>query len=293
MDTITTTPPLLVIIGETASGKSALALKLAQAFNGEIIVGDARTVYRGMDIGTAKPSTADRQLVPHHLLDIMNPYEVINASMFKELVLRKINDITERGALPILVGGSGLYVDSVLFDYEFRQPADLENRAELQDLSVADLQKQLAEQGIPLPRNSANSRHLVRSLETGGQIATKSPMRSNTCVLGLEISREQLTRNVIERVEAMFVAGLEKEVRDLVGRYGWDSQLSQTIGYKEFKSYFSGVITEDELKSLIVRDTLAYAKRQRTWFRRNKLINYICSQDESVALVTTWLNNSE
>lgn len=293
MDTITNTPPLLVIIGETASGKSGLAMKLAQMFNGEIITGDARTVYRGMDIGTAKPSLADRQLVPHHLLDIMDPDETLNASVFKELVLREIKDISERGMLPILVGGSGLYIDSVLFDYEFSQPPDIEIRAELQSISVAELQGRFKKQGLSLPRNSANPRHLVRSLETGGQIANRSPMRSNTCVLGIDITRESLTQSVAKRVEEMFVAGLEKEVRGLVKQYGWDSQLSQTIGYKEFKSYFTGVLTITELKSLIIRDTLAYAKRQRTWFKRNKLIRYICNQEESVALVTTWLNNLE
>lgn len=290
MATVKTNPPLLVIVGETASGKSALAMTLAKEFNGEIIAGDARTIYRGMDIGTAKPSRQAQQQVRHHLIDELEIDQPITAAMFKDRALQAISEITARGKLPILVGGSGLYVDSVLFDYGFNLPVDTAERQRLQQLTVPELQAELRRRGIALPQNHQNPRHLIRALETAGRTPSKGSLRANTLIVGTMTERTLLRQKIIERVDAMFAAGLEAELRGLVKKHGWNGQLSQTIGYKEFKDYLSGEQSLEAVRAAIIRDTVAYAKRQRTWFRRNGAVKYPCNIDEVVALVTTWLN---
>lgn len=290
MATITKASPLLVIVGETASGKTALSLALARKFNGEIIAGDGRTIYRGMDIGTAKPTAKERRTVPHHLIDELDIGQPITAALFKQKVVAAIEHIHAKGKLPILVGGNGLYIDSVLFDYAFNVPVNPTERLRLQQLSVNELQTEMKARGIALPENDQNPRHLMRALETNGQAAKRGPLRPDTLVLGTELEREVLKRRAEERVAAMLAAGLEDEVQRLVETYGWNEQLSQTIGYKEFKKYFEGIETLDQVEQAIVRDTWAYAKRQRTWFRRNKSIVYPSNSEQAVELVTTWLN---
>lgn len=290
MESQSNNTPLIVIVGETASGKSSLSLQLAQRFSGEIIAADSRTVYKGMDVGTAKPTVAERSRVPHHLLDIANPDQPITAARYKLLAQAAIAEVGGRGRLPFLVGGTGLYVDAVLFDFAFRRPPDPAQRRELQLLSVEELQARLLEAGIPLPANEHNQRHLIRQLETNGEVALSQELRPNTLVLGLQVDREALRNRIVERTEAMFTAGLEQEVRRLSREYGWQIPAMQTIGYQEFETYFVGNRTLAEVKQEIVRNTVRYAKRQRSWFKRNKSIKYICNSDEAVDSITTFLN---
>ncbi len=260
--------PLIVIVGQTASGKSALAMELAEKFDGEIICADARTIYKGMDIGTAKPSADDQAKVTHHLLDIITPDQPFTAAVFKSLATEAIKDIQSRKKLPIIVGGTGLYIDSVLFDFEFRSKGDSERRAELEKLSVEELQAELQAEGIPLPENTQNPRHLIRALETGGEASEQKPIRENTLVLGLEIEPEKLSKNIDERVAKMIEAGLRQEVNNLVNVYGWEAPGMSAIGYKEWRQLFSGEVTsESKIEHLIIKNTKDYAKRQKTWFR--------------------------
>jgi tRNA dimethylallyltransferase len=163
----TTKINLVAIVGPTASGKSALAMKIAKQFSGEIIAADSRTIYRGMDIGTAKPSKADQAAVPHWGLDLAEPGESYSAARFKEYALAKITDISSRGKLPILVGGTGLYIDAVLFDYKF--PASDKKEVEFKDVDVAGLQAIINKRGYVVPENSKNRRHLIRTIERQGQ----------------------------------------------------------------------------------------------------------------------------
>ena len=135
--------PLIVIVGETGSGKSALALKIAEKFNGEIIAGDSRTVYKGLDIGTAKPSQADCKLIAHHLVDITTPDEPLTVAKYKKLADNSITEIHQRGKIPILVGGSGLYIDAVIFNYSFRPIVDPHKRQQLEQLTVGQLQARI------------------------------------------------------------------------------------------------------------------------------------------------------
>lgn len=290
MESVTNNPALVVILGQTASGKSALAMDLARRYGGEIIAADSRTVYKGMDIGTAKPSAADQELVPHHLLDVVNPDERFTVADFQTQANAAINDIAERGKVPFLVGGSGLYIDSVIYNFSFRKPADEAQRAKLHDLSISELQEMLVERGIGLPENKDNPRHLVRALETGGEIPQRQGLRPNTLVIGLAKERDQLEASIRRRVDIMVEEGFADEVKRLSEQYGWDVPALQAPGYKAFRMYVAGQANLEEAKSLFIRHDLQYAKRQKTWFKRNPDITWISNPEEAVDLVTTFLN---
>lgn len=283
-------PPLIVIVGQTATGKSALGLELAARFNGEIICADSRTVYKEMDIGTAKPSRQDRARVPHHLLSIARPDYPISAADFQRKALRAIQKIQANGKLPFLIGGSGLYVDAVMYNFSFRSASKSLRRKELENKTVKELHDILRTEGIDLPSNPLNQRHLVRQLETRGQSKTQTNLRDHTLVLGIEIENQVLKARIHERVKGMFESGLELEVMKLVAKYGWNCRALQTIGYQEFRPYFEGTCTKEELMQSIERNTVKYAKRQKTWFKRNKDIHWICKVEESIALITSFLN---
>lgn len=281
---------MIVIVGETASGKTALSIDLAKQFAGEIISADSRAVYKDMDIGTAKPTTEEQQGIPHHLISIVTPSEEFTAADFKRLANKKISEISGRGRLPFIVGGTGLYIDSILYDFQFRAPAHRELRQQLQGLSVLELQQQLHSKQILLPENSQNPRHLIRAIETGGAVSEQRPLRQNTLVLGLKIDRDALQEKLTKRVDAMVERGFIEEVQRITERYGWETPALQAPGYKAFRKYLAREITIDEAKALFVRYDLQLAKRQRTWFRRNKGIHWICKKEEAVDLVTSFLN---
>jgi tRNA dimethylallyltransferase len=282
--------PLIAIVGETASGKTALAIEIAEHFGGEIICADSRTVYRGLDIGTAKPSEEERQRVPHHLLDIIDPDQPFSAADFKQLAGAAITDIWSRGKVPLLVGGTGLYIDAVLFDYTFSEPADPLERQRLQALSIEALQSEIEARGIAMPQNSRNARHLMRALETGGTSQRHQSLRKNTLVLGLSIDREALRDKVTRRVDAMVEAGFVQEVQAAAQQYGWDAPGLSAPGYKAFREYLEGNISLEEAKARFVRNDMQLAKRQRTWFKRNKSIHWVQKQAQAVDLATTLLN---
>jgi tRNA dimethylallyltransferase len=291
MDTRSRTVPVVVIVGETASGKSALALELAERFGGEIICADALTVRRGVDIGTAKPSPEDRRRVPHHLIDVAEPCEDFTAAVFKDQALAAIQDISSRGKLPFLVGGTGLYTDAVLYDYGFLPAGDREAREVLNQMSLEELLEQAEERELDTMRiDTRNKRRVIRLLETNGQVAKRSDLRPNTLILGVLIPREQLVDNITKRTDAMFAAGLETEVRRLAETNGWDCEALKGIGYREWREYFASTQTLDETRQRIIKSTLDLAKRQRTWFKRNNSIQWVANSGESVALVTTLLS---
>lgn len=286
-------PPLVVIVGETASGKSALAMKLARQFNGEIITADSWTVYKDFDIGTAKPTPEEQAEIPHHLLDVADPKDGFSAPLFQGRALKAISDISNRGKIPIMVGGTGLYVDSVIYNYQFLPGSSPEERAWLNRLPLAALHERAEAMGLDTTGiDMRNKRRMIRLIETNGARPTKEPLRPNTLVLGVRLEREQLRERVEKRVEHMFAAGLEQEVRALAEQYGWDVEPMKGIGYREFYDYFNGAQTLEVTKERIVAATMNLAKRQRTWFKRNEDVKYPCNFEESVELTTTLLNNS-
>lgn len=283
-------PPLIAVVGETASGKSALALEIAKQYNGEVICADSRTIYKGMDVGTAKPSKEEQAEVPHHLLDVAQPGEIFTAADFQRLAQAAIRDIASRGKVPIIVGGTGLYVDSILFDYRFAGQANTEKRAALEALDIGELRTLIEQRGLIPPYNEKNKRHLIRTLEREDEVPVdRHAVRGNTLVIGLQVSRAVLRRRIEERVEQMFRKGLRKEVDELQAAYSWGSEALTGIGYREFKAFYQGNASASEVKRRIVQDTLQLAKRQRTWFKRNPQIEWFASTEEALQRVAAFL----
>lgn len=284
---------LVIIVGETASGKSTLALELAQKFDGEIICADSWTVRRGVDIGTAKPSAEERALVPHHLLDVVGPDEDFTAAVFKDLANVAIHDISSRGKLPIMVGGTGLYIDGVLYDYNFLPRGDRQAREELNAMSIERLLARIDELGLdPGDVDKRNKRRLIRLIETNGAKAEKKGYRDNTLILGLKVDREVLEDRVARRVDAMIAKGLEAEAKSLVEQYGWDCEGLKGIGYAQWRGYFEGSESIEIVRQKIIKATMDLAKRQRTWFKRNKSIQWLSTPvnwQTVVESVTTFL----
>lgn len=251
MAATTMTPTLIIIVGETASGKTSAGIELAKKINGEIICADSRTIYKGMDIGTAKPSSKEQAGVPHHLLSIINPDERYSVADFQWQAKELIDDIWSRGKLPIIVGGTGLYVDSIFFDYTFS--------------------------GASPEKNPKNERHNKYS-----SVEDRRTARPNTAILGLRLERDVLKHRIEQRVEQMFADGFLNEVKKLSAIYGWSHESMSGIGYRVAREYFEGDASEDEVKQAFVARDRSLAKRQRTWFKRNSSIRWF---DEPASLV--------
>lgn len=280
--------PLIVVVGPTASGKSALAMRIAKAHNGEIIAADSRTVYRGLNIGTAKPTKKDQAEVPHHLLDIVEPDEPFNVAEFKSRAVEAIKDIHERGRLPILVGGTGLYIDAVLFDYQFNDRASMELREELQSLSIEELQELCRQKNIAIPLNSQNKRHLIRAIETGGRESGRKPLREDTLVVGLTTTRDKLRTRIQKRISEMIAQGVVDEVEQVGLRYHWKGEALKGI-YQIFRGVKSKEKPLERAVHELVQSDMSLAKRQMTWFRRHPHIVWSEDPDDLVARVDTFL----
>lgn len=269
---------LITILGPTASGKTDLALSLAKRFNGEIVCADSRTIYRGMDIGTAKPTAAERARIPHHLLDVVDPGERLSAGAFKTLAEAALNDIWSRGKVPFLVGGSGLYIDAVLFDYQFPKEADAERRARLEMMTDEELRELLAAEDPEAYErvDLANRRRVIRAIETAGQERARlHSVRRQTLVLGIAMNKEVVQKRIEIRVEKMLEKGLFEEVQKIGAEYGWQSEALNVIGYKEFKEVVLGAKSVKQAKADLVRSHLLLVKKQQTWFKRNPEIVWL------------------
>lgn len=272
---------VIAIVGPTASGKTALSIELAKRLNGEIINGDSMQVYQGMDIGTAKIRPEEMDGIPHHLLDIRDPDESFSVAEYQSLVREKIAEIQQRGKLPIIVGGTGLYVQSVLFDYRFsKQQVDEELRqtlnAELERLGPGAMHSKLMELDPEIDIHPNNTRRVLRALEIllsgeekeDGSLA-RTPMYDEL-IIGLDVPRAKLYERIDSRVDGMMESGLLDEVRRLHERGLRDVQSIKAIGYKELYGYFDGMYPLEEAIVKLKRNSRQYAKRQFTYFR-NKM----------------------
>lgn len=286
----------LAIVGPTASGKTKLSLIVAEKINGEIISADSRQIYRYMDIGTAKPTLEERQRVKHYFIDELDPNEEFNAGIFGEKGREIIEDIFSRGKIPIIVGGSGLYVKS-LIDGFFEGPgADWELR-EMLYRKASQLGKEAIYEELkkvdPVSAEKIhpnNLKRIIRALEvyyiTGKPISQmqkeiKPEINFKTIQIGLNWDRKKLYRRIEERVDKMIKDGLIEEVKKL-RELGFDKNLNslQTVGYKEVFDYLDGLISYEQMIYLIKRNSRRYAKRQLTWFRQDKRIIWL-DVDES------------
>ena len=272
--------PLIVIVGPTASGKSGIAIELAQHMNGEIICADSRTIYKGMDIGTAKPTKTEQAKVPHWGLDIVTPGESFSAADFKAYAVQKIAEIRARGHVPFLVGGTGLYVDSVIFDYEFGPPADLKKRAELEKMTFDELYAYCIENNIKLPKNEKNKRYVIRAIEqknvSGKRLNT--PL-NNSIIVGITTEKEKLRAKIHQRSEQLFDDGVVEEAKMLGDIYGWENEAMTGNIYRLAHAYLDGEMTEAEFKIRNETADWRLAKRQLTWLKRNQFITWL-SLDE-------------
>lgn len=271
--------PVVVIVGPTAVGKTKTGIELAKAFDGEIVSGDSVQVYRGMDIGSAKVTKEEAEGIPHHLIDICDPDDAMSVAMFQQLARAAIDDIYARGKLPIIVGGTGLYIRSILYDYEFvERPVDEALRADLERLAEVEGREALHQRLVELdPERAAtihpnNVRRVVRALEVAMQGDTQTTDSAPSehydyRLFVLHADREMLYARINQRVDAMMEAGLVEEVERLLAQGYRDTQSMRAIGYKEMIPYVEGEISKDRATDLLKQHTRQFAKRQLTWFR--------------------------
>jgi len=276
---------IIAIVGPTAVGKTKLSIELAKQLNGEIISGDAMQIYRGMDIGTAKITPKEMESIPHHLLDEKDPNDRYSVAEFQKTVRAKINEIIAREKLPIIVGGTGLYVKAVLYDYEFSDdtPPSMNEYLELSNAEVhAELAKIDPDAARDLHPN--NRRRVVRALNiyytsktTKTQTLEKQEKKLiyDVTLVGLTDERNLLYNRIDARVDAMIAGGLMAEVQRLYSAgIPRDSQSIQAIGYKELYDYFDGMTDLETAVELIKRNSRRLAKRQYTWFNNQMDVNW-------------------
>lgn len=288
---------IIAVAGPTASGKTALSVKIAKELGGEIVSCDSMQIYKGMDIGTAKPSLEERCGVPHHMIDIISPDEKYNVVSYKRDAEAAIDDILKRGRVPVLAGGTGLYMDSVLSNTAFSENSSFSvARERLEKLFEEKGREYIFEMLEKIDPEAAekihpnNTRRVIRALEiyettgktlTQANIESKRPEKYESLVIGLMWDRETLYERINERVERMMAEGLLKEVETL-RKKGMKAEYTsmQAIGYKELFEYFEGNCTLEEAKEKIKQESRRYAKRQMTWLKRNKKINWLILQKD-------------
>ena len=288
---------VIVLIGPTAVGKTKTSIELAKRFDGEIISGDSMQIYRKMDIGTAKITNDEMEGVPHHLIDIKNPEESFSVAEFQQLVRKKISEIHSRGKVPLIVGGTGLYIQSVLYDYQFTEtPGDEKYRteleAELEKFGSEWLHHKLAEVDPSSAGNihPNNTRRVIRALEifhcTGKTMSEYQEnqtheLQYDVALIGLTMDRELLYKRINYRVDLMMNQGLLDEVKGLFDEGVKDVQSVQAIGYKELYDYFDGTISLVQAIENLKQNSRRYAKRQLTWFRNKMEVAWFDMSEES------------
>ena len=302
---------VLVIVGPTGVGKTKLSIELAKEFGYEIISGDSMQIYKGMDIGTAKVKKEEMEGIRHHLIDVKEVNENYSCADFQETVRKKIDEIIARCNKALIVGGTGLYLRSCLYDYTFSKEAErdsslMEKYKDYTNEELYNHLKDIDEESAKIlhPNNRRRVLRAIEIFETSG--TTKSEVLNNqehkpiydALVIGLDLDRKLLHERQNQRVDIMFEEGLEEEVKKLYNTQGFlDSTASRGIGYKEFFPYFEGKISLEEVKEQIKIHTHQYAKRQFTWFRNQMDVNWLTADienfdntiNEAKNLVDLWL----
>lgn len=293
-------PKVVVIVGPTASGKTAVSIELAKKINGEIISADSMQIYKYMDIGTAKPTLDEMQGIKHYMLDVVMPDETFNVAKYKSMAESAIEEILKKGKAPIIVGGTGLYINTLVDGIEFADvPGDEEYRNELIEkgyregaMSIyKELEKVDSESAKKIDPN--NIRRVARALEiykvtgktkTQLDIESRKEVKYDYRLFGMEWDRETLYNRIDLRVDKMIEAGLIDEVRNVTEKFKISNTAVQGLGYKEVIEFLNGNISYEEMIEKLKLETRHYAKRQLTWFRRDKRIKWI-KPDENASCV--------
>ena len=226
--------PTIIILGPTGSGKTGIGIKLAKEFNGEIISADSRAIYKGMDIGTAKPTKEERQGIPHYGIDLVEPSERFTVADWKEYALNKINEIKRKGKLPIIVGGTGLYIDALIYDYQFKGPTGTK---------IGDFEQKTC--------------------------TDRQEIKGNYILVGIKCDTEELRARLSKRIEQMFCPELYDEVKKLAHLYNWDNGAMKSNIYEFAWKYLQGELSLEAAKEKSFYKDWHLAKRQMTWFKRN------------------------
>lgn len=303
----TVLPKVIVIVGPTASGKTSLGIKLAKKFNGEIISADSRQIYRGFDIGTAKPSEAERRSVPHHLIDIKDPNQPYTVAQYKRDCLKAIKDITTRGKQPIIVGGTGLYIKAVVTNLTIpRVKANPLLRKTLEQKLQARGLNFLYQELVKLDPEAAyivdpkNPRRVIRALEIAMSI--KKPFSETRrqgkplfdfLQIGIRWPNEKLKERINRRIDMMIKEGLIEEVKDLIRKYSPGINAFEAIGYREIIEHLQGKISLEAAIELMKKNACQFAKRQATWFRKDKSIHWITTLAQAETLTKNFLSKSK
>lgn len=297
-------PRIIAIVGPTASGKTALGITLAKTVGGEIVSADSRQIYRGMDIGTAKPTVAERHAVPHHLIDIRNPDEEYTVAEYQRDAIVAVDDILARNKIPFLVGGTGLYVRAIVENLAIPNiPANPKLRAEIEQTVARNGLEATFKKLIELDPEAAyvvdpkNPRRVTRALEvalaTGipftAQRSKRTP-RYDALTLCLNSPPEILHRRIDRRVDAMMRDGLVGEVKTLIRKYGRTPVAFDAIGYREIIDYVAGTLSLEEAVATIKINSWHYAKRQITWFKKDRSAHWVDDPDEAYSLVKLFLD---
>lgn len=280
---------VIAVVGATASGKTAYAVELARRVNGEIISADSRLVYKGLDIGTAKPDMDERFGIPHYMIDIVEPEVDYSVGLYANEARNIIEDIISRGKIPVIAGGTGLYFRILLENYDLPKiNPDYELRETLSKLSFAELYEMLvnldAEAAKLVVQN--DKRRAIRFIEivklTGSPVSEARGLKEPEFEvewIGLNYPREELYDRINRRVDLMIEQGLVDETKNLLAKHGRINNIINTIGYREITSYLDGELTLEEAKDKLKQNTRNYAKRQLTWFRKNPDIKWNCYPD--------------
>lgn len=276
---------LLVLVGPTASGKTGLSLELAKHFPIEIISADSRLLYKEMDIGTAKPTAMEQAQAPHHLIDILEPNQTFSAAQFQAKAIPLINDILARGKLPLLVGGTMLYVDSVVYNYQWPEEKEDESlKQKWRAKPLTELQKEAIQLKSDIDQwidvnNPVRLQRVLMHYEATGKWLWEQQRLGNklwpTLLLGLNPDRESIKKRIAARVEEQWRQGLVQEVKALLEKLGPNAEAMSAIGYRQVVNFLQGNCNEAEAKAEVIKATNAYAKRQMTWWKRNDEIVWL------------------
>ncbi len=297
----TNLPKVITILGITSSGKTSLAIELAKKFNGEVVSADSRQIYKEFNIGTAKPEGVWENEkfvykgITHYLIDEVDPTEDFTLSQYQKLATEKLKEIASRNKVPFLIGGTPLYLKAVLENWNIPEvKPNLRLRQELEQKDVLELFNILKEKDpeAALITGNTNKRRIIRALEviaeTGEKFSNQRKIGKlvfDSLKIGIKIEKEELVKKITQRTKEMFKKGLAEEVKQLSEKYGWNITPMQSIGYQEFKDETN----LDKIENLIIQNTLAYTKRQTTWFKKDKDIVWVTSPKETEEKIKSFL----